>query len=364
MILIGTLTQSLLYLCFAILVGTFILSLVPGNKKPEIHVPKWVLLTAIGGIGLFSFFPVWELILYLKQNIGLSFSLLQSVLLTFEVGKAWLVTYLLATLLFLYVIWVDYRKRPSYALIGLLFALFLILALGWSSHASTYDPVVGFMSHSLHFTAVSIWVGILFMVSWFSINHANWSRFLKWYTPVAILCFLSTIITGLVLMTFVVEFNDYFNSWMLPYGQSLLMKHLLIIPLFIYAMVNGFFVKKKLLHDEHYNPKPWAKLESVVILLIFAATAAMGQQAPPHETVVTIEGASKLFMMLYQGDFQPSMTVQLELNSVSISLIILAVLFIVLLLMSFVKKTPAFVSFLMSALLFVCLYFSIIFSIN
>jgi len=363
MLLIGTLTQALLYLCLSILVGTLIFSLIPGKNKPEIIVPKWMLLTAIGGIGIFSFYPVWQLILYLKQNIGLSFSLLQSVLLTFEVGKAWLVTYLLATVLFLYVIWVDYRKKPLYAYIGLSLAIFIILAMGWSSHASTYDPVIGFTSHSLHLAAVSVWVGILFVVSWFSSNHENWIRFLKWFSPVAIICFMSTIITGLMLMSFVVEYKDYLDSWMLPYGQSLLIKHLLIIPLLVFAMVNSVLVKKKLLKDAHFNPRPWAKFESIIILFIFSATAAMGQQAPPHETVVTEEDASTLFKMLYQ-DFQPSMTVQLELTPVSISLFVVAVLFIGLLIMSFIKKTPAFFSFLISAFLFVCLYLSVIYSIR
>ncbi|KAA9028453.1 copper resistance D family protein [Niallia endozanthoxylica] len=363
MILLGTLTQALLYLSFAIVVGTFILSLVSSNFKPDISVPKWVLLSAIGGIGLFSFFPVLQLILYVKQNIGLSFSLLQSVLFTFEVGKAWVVTYLLATVLFLYIIWVDYRKKPVYASIGLVFAFCLILALGWSSHASTYDPVVGFMSHTLHLTAVSVWVGILLIVSWCSTNYENWSRFLKWFTPVAIICFLSTIITGLVLMTFVVEFEDYLNSWMLPYGQTLLIKHLLIIPLLVYAMINSFFVKKKLNNDEQYNPRPWGKLESLVILFIFAATAAMGQHAPPHETIVTVEGASKLFTTFYP-DFQPGMAVQLGFTSVSILLLVLTVLSSVLLIILFIRKTPVIVSILTSVLLFICAYLSVMFSIN
>ena len=62
-----------------------------------------------------------------------------------------------------------------------------------------------FISHTTHFTAVSVWVGILFVVSWFSKNHSNWLNFLKWFTPVAIVCFVSTIITGLILMTVVVD---------------------------------------------------------------------------------------------------------------------------------------------------------------
>ncbi|WP_071394067.1 copper resistance D family protein [Bacillus tuaregi] len=363
MILFGTFTQALLYLCLAIMVGTFILSLVSSRNKPALHVPKWLLLSAIGGVGILSFYPVWELILYLKQNIGLSITLLQSVLFTFEVGKAWVVTYLLSTLLFLWVIWVDYRRKAVYASFGLVLALFIILALGWTSHASSYDRVIGFISHSLHLTMVSVWVGILFIVSWCSTNHENWSRFLKWFTPVAILCFASTILSGLILMTFAIDPNQYLNSWMLPYGQTLLIKHLLIIPLFGYAIINSIFVKKRLRSDDQYNPKPWTKLESVIILLIFSATAAMGQQAPPHETIVTAEGASTLFTLFYQ-DFQPSMTVQLGMNPISLLFLGFALLFLVLFILAYWKKASSIVSFLMSGLLFVCVYLTVIFSVQ
>ena len=54
------------------------------------------------------------------------------------------------------------------------------------------------------------------------------------------------------------------------------------------------------------------------------------------------------YFMFYQGQFQPEMTVQLALNPTSISLIVLAVLFFALIIISFIKKTPAIVSFLMS----------------
>lgn len=165
-------------------------------------------------------------------------------------------------------------------------------------------------------------------------------------------------------MSFVVEFEDYPNSWMLPYGQALLIKHLLIIPLLAYAMINSIFIKKKLITDINFNPRPWARIESIIILLIFSATAALGQQSPPHETTVTSEEVSKLFMMFYQGQFHPEMTIQLEFTPPSISFTILGVLFFALMIMSFIRKTPAIVSFLMSVILVFCLYLSLILSIN
>ena len=363
MLIVGIISQALLYLCFALLMGSFLLYLVPSTHRPDIHVPKGALMMATGGIAIFSFIPVLQLILYLSPDIGFAYTL-QSVLFTFEVGKAWIFTCIVSILLFIFVVWIDYRKKALYAYIGIFLTFILILALGWSSHASSYDPVKGFLSHTAHFSAVSVWVGILIVVSWFSKNYSNWLNFLKWFTPVAIVCFVSTIVTGLILMAFVVEFEDYPNSWMLPYGQTLLIKHLLIIPLLVYAVINSLLMKKKLEKDINFNPRPWARMESIVILLIFSATAALGQQSPPHETTVTNDGVSKLFTMFYQGKFHPEMTVQLDLNPTSISLIVLAVLFFALIIISFIKKAPAIVSFLMSVLLVVCVYLALILSIN
>ena len=363
MLIIGVISQALLYLCFALSLGCFLLHLVPATNRPDINVPKGALMIATGGIAIFSFFPVLELILYLSPTIGFT-QTWQSVLFTFEVGKAWVFTYILSNILFIFVVWFDYRKKALYAYIGIAFTFILILALGWSSHVSSYDPIWGFFSHTAHFTAVSVWIGILIVVSWFSKNYSNWLNFLKWFTPVAIVCFVSTIITGLILMAFVVDFKDYPTSWMLPYGQSLLIKHILIIPLLGYAMINSPLIKKKVIRDIHFNPIPWARVESMIIVLIFSATAALGQQSPPHETTATSGEISKLFMLLYQGQFQPEMTVQLDSNLTSISLAVLAALFLALIIISYIKKAPAIVSFLMSILLVLCVYLSLMLSIN
>src|SRR3954451_19054587 len=172
MLIIGIISQALLYLCFALSLGSFLLYLVPNTHRPAINVPKGALMMATGGIALFSFFPVLQLILYLSPNIGFA-QTLQAVLFTFEVGKAWIFTFILSSLLFIFVIWFDYRKKALYAYIGIALTFILILALGWASHASSYDRVWGFSSHTAHFTAVSVWVGILFVASWFSKDHSN-----------------------------------------------------------------------------------------------------------------------------------------------------------------------------------------------
>jgi len=363
MLFIVILSQTLLYLCFAITLGSFILYLIPANYRPTINVSKRVLLLAISGIAILSFFPVLQIILYLTPKLGFEITL-EAVLLTYEVGKSWLMTLVLASILFIVVVCYDYKKKAYTSYIGIAISLMLIFTIGWSGHASTINHFTGVLSHTLHFTAVSVWVGILIVISWFSKDDSNWSNLLKWFTPVAIACFTATILTGLILMNFAMELRDYPDTWLVPYGQSLLIKHVLIIPLMIYAVVNGLIIRNKLNKDSSFNPIAWTRMESIVILLIFSATAALGQQSPPQEIKVTNEELSPLFKLFYQGQFQPNMTVQLFPNATSIFLLVLAILFFALMMISYMKKAPSPFSLLMSVLLAFSLYLSVMLSIG
>ncbi|WP_338471634.1 CopD family protein [Niallia sp. XMNu-256] len=362
---LGIISESLLYLCFSILIGSFLLSIFPSTYRPAFRVSKGFLMAATVGIAILSFVPVLQIILYLYEDIGFT-ATFTSVLFTFEVGKAWIFTYLVANVLFIYIVWFDYRKKAWYALIGIALTFILILALGWSGHASSYDPVWGFINHTVHFTAVSVWVGILLVVSWFSTNHSNWFNFLKWFSPVAIICFVTTMLSGLYLMTIVVDYKDYMNSWMLPYGQALLIKHLLIIPLIVYAFINSVFVRKELNRNVDFNPIRWTKAESLVVFLIFAATAALGQQEPPHDirTTLASSGVSKLFDLFYQGTITRDSIVLLGLNFNNMMLLIIALLFLGLIIASYIKRTSNIFSFTMSVLLVFTVYLSLIVSIR
>ena len=356
-------SQALLYICFAVLMGSLILLLIPAAHRPEIHIRKAWLLAASAGIAFLSFIPVWQIIAYLYNGINLG-SIVQSVLFTFEAGKSWLLTYFIATFLFLFLVWFDYDKKPVYAWVGIMMTLVLIIAMGWSSHASSYDQVVGFLSHTAHVTAVSIWAGILLVVSWFSKNQANWDKFLTWFTPAAVICVAITTVSGIVLMNFAIEFKDYVNSWMLPYGQSLLLKHLLIIPLIIYAFINSMLMKRKVKSAPEWNPRPWAKAESIIILLIFTATAALGQQSPPHEVTITENVVSDMFLLFYQGTFQANLIVHWAPGATSIALFLLAVVFAVLMVIAYLRKLPPLSTFMMGMMVVLCGYFGLIWSLQ
>lgn len=128
-------SEPLLYLCFSILMGSFILRIVPSSHRPDFNVKKRILMAATAGIAMLSFIPVLQVIFYLYQDIGFAETFIM-VLFTFEVGKSWIFTYLISNVLFIYIIWFDYRKKTLYAFIGLGLTILLTLALGWSSHAS------------------------------------------------------------------------------------------------------------------------------------------------------------------------------------------------------------------------------------
>ncbi|HWL13330.1 MAG TPA: CopD family protein [Ureibacillus sp.] len=361
MTLIGIISQALVYLCFAILMGSFILSLILESHRPTVQVPKSVLLACTIGIALFSFFPLLQILMYLVPANGFG-DTLTSVLFTFEVGKAWLFTFIVAILLLIFLCFFDYQSKSMYSLIGIILTGILILALGWSSHASSYQQLLGFVSDTVHFAAVSVWVGVLIVIGWFSKNHLNWANFLKWFTPMAIVCFVLTIFSGLLLMKIIVE--DYTNSWPLPYGQTLLIKHLLIIPLIFFAAINSLLIKKKVQTDKDFNPLPWVKAEGVLMLLIFSATAALGQQSPPRETAISSNNVSRLFSFLYPGQIHQNMNVQFAPNATAIMLGVLAMLFLALMVFAFIKKMPAIMTFLMGLLFVFGSYLSLILSIQ
>ncbi len=116
--------------------------------------------------------------------------------------------------------------------------------------------------------------------------------------------------------------------------------------------------------DDQYNPIAWTRMESIMILLIFSATAALGQQSPPHETVIIDEEVSNLFKFFYEGPFFPEMTLQFSMNITSVSLIGFALLFLAIIIISYIKKAPTILTLVMSVLFVFSIYLSIMLSVT
>ena len=356
-------SEIVLYLCFSILMGSFILSIIPRNYRPSLFVRKSYLILAATGVGLFSFTPVLLLIWSLQQRLGWQAGI-QMVLLTFDIGKAWIFTSIVVFLLLVFIAKFYQLENLGYSWIGCLLTFLLIIGVAWSSHANSLEQGKGFIIHFAHFMAVTVWVGIMYIVSWFSKNHDNWLRFLRWFTPVAIGCLLVTIVSGIILMTFVMDIGQYPNAWMVDYGQFLLIKHILIISLLVYAFINGVLIRRRLSKNQSFNPVPWVRAESIFALLVFSATAAMSQQSPPSASTLQDEGLSVLFELFYQGQYYPGMEAQLSINSMSILLIMIAFLFLILIFYAFSKKTSAIIIFLLCVLFSFSSYLAIILSIS
>ncbi len=363
MIFAGIVSEALLYCCFSLLLGSFIIHLIPTTARPEIRVPKSVLLGAAAGIAFLSFLPVLKIVLYLYEDLGIGYTL-KSVLTNFDVGKTWISTGIISLILFIYLIPIKLEEKSLFSLTGLAFTIILAANLGWSSHAASLSKVAGFLIHTSHFLAITIWVGILMIVSWFSRNSDHWLSFLKWFSPVAFLCLVITAITGISLMTFHMDLNDYVNVTVISYGQTLLIKHLAIIPLLAFAFINSFLIRKRLQNDSSFNPLPWARLESIVVLIVFSITGVLGQASPPHELnqMVAAEGAAKLFTLFHPGTID--FPLHFSWGTVSISLFIMAVIFLALIILTFIKKAPKSLSLLMSLLFIFTGYLAFMLSIH
>jgi putative copper export protein len=358
------LSESLLYLSFSLLMGAFIVSLVTDHLKPDIRIPKRLIQLSVLGVVLFSVAPVIRLVLFLYEDIGLELTI-QNVL-GFEVGRAWNVTVILSVFFYLLVSLFPVLTNRVFASIALGFTFVLLLALGWASHAASLTDWSGFIVHSLHFLTVTVWVGILLIVGWCSKNRDNWLSYLKWFTPLAISCFLIIAGTGIYIMSLVIDVNEYGDAWTVPYGQALLVKHLTIVPILLFAFINGFWIRRRLRNQRPVNPLPWLKFESVLLFLAFAATGVLGQQEPPHsiETTLAGSGPSSLFDYFYTGYIDPATHLQFEINTLNTLFFAVAVLFMGLILYNFRQKGPAVVSFFSGLLCILSLYFGFMASVQ
>lgn len=357
-------TEALLYLCFSLLVGTLLIHLVPPHLKPPLKLSKRVLQVSILGIVLLSAAPVVRVILFLYEDIGLLLTI-RNVIGEFAVGKAWTLTIIVSLFFYLFVSVIPVLERKAFIAAALAFTAVLLVALGWASHSASLTDWSGLVFHTLHFAAVTVWVGLLLVVSWFSTSTQNWLPFLKWYTPVALSCLAVVIGSGLFIMTLAVELTEYQETWMMPYGQALLLKHLMVLPVLLFALINGVWIRRKLQRGSGINPLPWAKAESVILLLIFITTGVLGQQEPPHsiETYLRSSGPSKIFDYFYSGRIDPAMTLQFGFNLLSMLFLLVAAVFGFLVVYCFKQKMPARVSLVMSLCCVFTMYLGLMTSI-
>ena len=346
-------SQVLLYVCFSVLVGSFILLLVPSKYRPDIKIPKRLLLMSAITLPVFVFIPVLDITLYIAPRLGL-FESLKIVLTTYTVGTAWNFTLLGSCVLILLIALARSTEKSTFAILGALLTFGLILTVAWSSHASSNDQMVGTISHFIHLAAVSIWVGVLLIIGWCSLNHKNWLEFLSWFSMVAFGCLVATALSGLILMDAMVD--GYIDSWLVSYGQGLLIKHLFLLPVVFYALLNGFIVKYMISKDATFNPIPWIRAEGFILFVIFTITAIFSQQSPPHGNYLMSDAVSPLFRLLHNDVIDSGSTIGFVVNLNTVYFFFLSILFMGLIVLSFFKKASIIISFLFSCLFVMSIY--------
>ncbi|WP_202080119.1 copper resistance D family protein [Caldalkalibacillus salinus] len=370
--MIYTLGQTLLYVSICILLGHFILQLIPIDKKPRVYMPTSVLMTSLIAITVFSYFPALDIILYLKDRVGWTDALL-SVTFVSSVGQVWILITLICIILGFISLIHEKKKGVFYhpqgksiSIIAMMFILLLVILICWTSHAASISKSIGFISQTVHFVCVTVWVGIMLVIGWWGQEAKHFRSFLTWYHPVATVCVVLIVAAGFGLMKVVNSFEAYPSTWAISYGQSLLIKHLLIIPLFAFAFINGFLMKRRLSSKSITNPYPWMRAESIIIILILTATAALSQQAPPHDihSVLSHEGPSPLFTLFHQGVVQSDIPLTFGFNVTSILLFVIAIALLVSSVVSFKRDYSSLVSLSASVLFVITSYSAIMLSIT
>lgn len=352
MIFFTALSDVLLYIAFSYLAGSAVLKFVPSSKKPLLRESKMLALLSVAGIALFSLAPVIELASFLENGQGW-FSVFFSVLVDYRTGHGWLVTALFCIILGVTLYYNESKYMFAYYL-GI-----LILAVGYFSHVSTLNLWGGFASHSIHFLAMAIWTGVLIHVSWFAEGKMEWRKFLSWFTPFAIACVAVLFASGIAIMLFFVEPSQYAQSWILPYGQLLLLKHLSILPLLAAALINGFLNKRRVYE------RAWLRVESFLLLLVFVFTAFMSKQAPPHNVNNTFrsEGPAP-FLEMIKGPLYIPIDGTWEISFNGILLIVLALLCLAMMVIGYKRQLSPWLSALFGTAFIIAAYIGLMLNIS
>ncbi len=301
----------ILYICLSLVFGALILEIVKPEYQPGIRMPKQALLWMIVGIMLLSALPMINVMnFFITQfNYKVGF-VLSYVLGTYNAGHGWLITVICGLLLIIVRyqrIWTHAARQQS--MIGFVLALGMLAGIGYTSHSASLYGFTGFVTHSVHLLSVTMWLGVLFVVAWFTNRPGNWGAWLRWMSPFAMICYIAAIASGLLMM---LSFTDqYAGSLAIPFGQALLIKHALLVPLTTLAATNSFVLKSRLNRQPDFQPLRWLRVETVLALLVLGGTAYLSNQSPPHDLVQTLESEvialSPLWTLFYEPFQQASM---------------------------------------------------------
>ncbi|PSL50992.1 putative copper resistance protein D [Salsuginibacillus halophilus] len=312
--------DAFLFIALALIVGIVILRHVPPKARPDLSIPRWFIPLLFVCVTALAAVPYLQQVLSIVNMFNAPVvSTAFTVLIDYRSGQgllavfAGMILYLISRLLL---------RSWCLGILQTIALVFVIFGVAWMSHAASLDRFGGFIADALHLSGASVWAGVVFVGAFFFSGEKGWRAFALWFHYVALGAVLSLLVTGLILMQYIVP--EYQNSWLLPYGQLLLIKHLLFLPLIFYGFFHGFLLKQKWKKDPGFVPRRSFQLEAVLLFVVFFVTGIMAEQTPPHEVVQTIQfEAPALFATMWIGDaILPGSYVAWEVT-------MLAVLFIV-----------------------------------
>lgn len=349
MIALTIFSQFLLYISLALLMGAFVLYCVPETFRPKFDIsPKWLIISAVI-LPIVTFVPNIQLLTILTPQFGLIESV-GMLLMKFKVGHSWLA--IVGFTIILLIVIRQFVKKPSklIAVMSLFILISIMAAIGYISHAGSMTGIVGSVLDFVHLLAVSVWLGILVLMSFFSKDAQNWDAFLKWFSPVALVAFTAVALTGVLMTDTIVP--GYVTSWSSNYGQFLFIKHVLLVPLTVIILANSLLIKLKM-DKPLFEPRTWVRMETVLLVLILFITALYSEQQPPSFYVQEI---SPFFELFYRSSIEVGMRGYLQMTGIGLGFFLLTVLFIGLVIVSYIKQLPVVVSAAMTFALTLCFY--------
>lgn len=348
-------SQVVLYICFALLMGYFVLNSVPQSARPTIQVQKKLIVALAIIIPITSLVPVIDVIWHLVSRLGL----IDATVLVFSsttVGLTWLLTLVFSIMLIVLV------SRGTYPRFGMLLMVIFIALNAWASHAASMNFTTGMISDLLHVLPMSIWVGTLMIIALFAKDHANWGKFLNWFSIVAAVCLLMITISGLLLMGVLVP--SYVTSWVTNYGQGLFTKHLFLVPIVLLAFVNGIVGRLIVKRNDRYNPLPFVRAEAGFLMFILIITAIFTQTLPPIHNL-TDDMISPIFSWLHGSAMITGDTrMDFAFSGIAVAFLAAAAISMCVFAMSLlIRQIPTYVTFLIGLLFVVSTYLFVMKSI-
>lgn len=349
--MIVVLILSALYICLALAVSLTVARFIPSGRLPDLRIPRGLEQSVVGGVIVFACFSLFDLTAQVAGQFDLSYvnAFIQVLYGTMQ-GKGWL------GLLGCGAIWygadafMSPRTRHVTMLISSL-GFIVFTAVASYAHSASLTFVEAAV-RSLHLLAVSVWLGFLFLAGWFTRARSSWRSFLDWFFPLAAACFIVVAATGAVLAN--ASSNDWLAAKTLDYGQALLIKHLVVMPLLVFALVDGLVLRRKIADMPDLDPRGWFKAESVVALGAFAVTAVLSRQVLPLDVGQTLRYTppSRWFLPWYDGVVTPDIQLTLAFDPLVVVLAAASVLCLGMIPFGFRKRARISIS-LCASLLFV-----------